>query len=126
MKEQTVFKVVAIDGNRLISSAQRQHCITYIPQIWVKPKIGKIFVFESQVDAKVFIKRFLTWGNSIFQIWKSIGKNVSKMDFVAYTSHVTDFWNGHLPSKKFPDILKMRPPNGTLFADEIKMIEKVA
>jgi hypothetical protein len=125
MKEQTVFKVVAVDGQRLISSAQRQYCIIYIPKVWIEPRIGKIFVFKSQVDARSFIRKFLSWGNSTIQIWKAIGKNVTKIDFIACASHVTEFWDGRFPNKKFPEALRVVPPDGTLIADEIKMIEKV-
>jgi hypothetical protein len=123
--EETVFKVVTVDGNRLVSAAQRQYRIIYIPKIWIKPRIGKIFVFKSRVDARAFIRKFLTWGDSTFQIWKALGKNVSEMRVIACTSHITDFWNGNLPNKGFPDILKMNSPYGTLVVDEIKLIEKV-
>ena len=128
MEKQTeVFKVVTTINCNLVSAAQREeYQVTYIPQIWVKPKIGKIFAFESQKTAAKFIRTHLFGYDRVFQIWKAVGKNVSKLDFMACSLNTKWFWDGDQPNEHFDPTLRLNTPKGTIGVGSIKLLEKVA
>lgn len=79
---------------------------------WTKPKVGKIFVFDSLENAQDF-----TWQGDV--IFKCEAKNPTKAHYRCFKNNKFEsFWSGY--GNSCDDV-----PKGTYFADEIKPLERV-
>lgn len=116
--EEEVFKVVSSDGKGLASAIERHYKVIYQPNEWIKPKIGKIFAFNTIEDASKFQANI---GESPpYELWKCIGKNIEKIDLICLRWDDTEqFWKG-IPTSTF------HAPSGTVVVSELKLLEKVA
>ena len=83
----------------------------------VKPKIGKIFCFNTKYNAAIFISKqeLLT---QCLTIHKSIAYNPKRCKIMSKWFEIDRFWN-KLCTKK--DCVK--PPKGTLLCDALKCLE---
>ena len=116
--QEEVFKVVSSDGNCLASAMERRYKVIYKPNEWIKPKIGKIFAFNTIEDARQF--RAGLGSNFRYELWKGIGKNIEDIEKICLNWEDTEmFWKG-LPTSFF------RAPPGTVVVDELKLLEKIA
>jgi hypothetical protein len=138
--KQRVWKAVWAQGGLLYSSAAEvrgsAYGLNYIPNVVAKPKIGKIFCFESLSTAR------LNFGSHIYrslayEIWEAEGYGAVKpeidMVFDPIYLHANrneialELW-GKIPatsSWKF-DANKIYLMKGTLFCKSIKLLRKVA
>ena len=116
--EEEVFKVVYSDEKGLASAIERHYKVIYQPNEWIKPKIGKIFAFNTIEDAREF--RAKIGGGPYYELWKGIGKGIMEIDLICLSWDDTEqFWEGISTST-------FHAPSGTVVVDELKLLEKVA
>lgn len=119
-----VYKVVRVEEDRLYSiCTSGEHRVEYSIDTVIRPKNGKLFVFETVEDANQFVYLFGFIG---FQIWKAETDKVYEAPQLiptsAHIAEASDFWyspNYYLP---FGSMLK---PKGTVWCDWIKLLERI-
>jgi hypothetical protein len=112
---QKAYKVVSVDGDRLISVVCRNSstCVNYKVGRWANPKQGAcpfLFVFNTRAAARKF-------RNS--HIWESL------VIYRCEVKNMTETREGiSIALNSFKDPSKW--PVGTRFADSVKLIEKIS
>lgn len=121
-KKKRYWKALNVEGDKFTSRIMRgKYCLVYPVGKWVKPPVGKIFIFETQ-------RRAVSFGGNdqrIHCVKKCEAKGVTeprgdRLPFDAKSS-IPSFWrkifkNGSLP-------ISDDWPNGTLWAKAIKIVE---
>lgn len=119
------YKVLRRNEDRLFSAivgrlnGTVQFCLEYIPDEWISPSLGKIFVFSSLDNAIDFVNERYTCS---FEIWECEVENPNRSVYsIPYADPhaIIKFW-------KNEDGLSLKPaPEGTVFCDRVKIIKKV-
>lgn len=112
------YKVVRSDNTSFNSN---RYSVRYKVNEWVAPilKGSKLFVFDTLEHAKVFLG---TNGTCYFSIYKCEAKNVTLATNRTTTEYMMSiFWENPNDYEYKNDI-----PVGTLWADEVKLVEKVS
>lgn len=126
--EQTVWKVVRQSDNeyRSVISYNYSFSIDYKLNEFVKPSLStsKIFCFRTRQQARVFKRDNMSLSDSQHSvIFKAIAKNVTKASIRAstwcFSNEIAKFWKHNSPVKG------VSVPDGTLFCDELMLIEKI-
>ena len=114
-----VYKIVRVEGNKLRSfsfSSDEDHSIEYKVGIKTFPKIGKLFAYNSFVNA---VARSLS--KSKFKIFKCEAEmskeKISKITY-AIDNDIRDFWLGL-------DTDLIDPPKGTIFCEHIMLLKEL-
>lgn len=129
-----VYKVVfkySRDLCSMIVSWSNSFCITYIPMVYVTPKIGKIFAFQELRHARQYSKY-----SRNFEIWealttsKPIPCDFQIADIV--TANILNLYWKNVPedSQKITgqhnhSVSKTEPPDGTVLCENLKLIERI-
>lgn len=99
-------------------------CLSYaVNKLTIAPKDTKLFVFDTLENAKQFFE-ICMYGSSY--IYKCEAYNVSKPKYMSEITSVSVplFWKLRKQKKSTKHIQKDVPP-GTLYADSVKLLEKV-
>ena len=116
------YKIVKSDFTSIASF--HKYGLEYEINKWIKPKIGKIFVFSSLLDTKYFIicNEMMCQNTMIF---KCDAKNLTKAIlrvFAPTSNTVAKFWElSNFDHSEF-STLAFR---GTMFCDAVKLIERI-
>lgn len=120
---KTYYKVVQYTPLHLTSARAGDFGIglNYIPNEWTSPRIpnSKIFVFDNLEDAERF-------KNEDEQIWECEVRNPRKAKYYSNIPHLDSFWS-YSPSKRVAIYKKTdsKVPDGTIFADAVKLTKQV-
>lgn len=130
------FKVVNNDAGAYYSAyITGGFRVTYTAGSWVRPTIGKLFVFKTQQEAEDFIGAL----PGTLEVWTCEAENTCEPGFVlsqnmvalagsGHNQYVLDgfksFWNTAVSGES--PFANLRPPVGSLIADAVKIIRKVA
>ena len=119
-REKTVFKVLLRERGQLVSAVQRRHKLTYIPNKWTKPVIGKIFAFEDDSTALTYMQELWDYLFT-YELWRCIGMNPVNIKRICHSEgelyQIVRFWKGDF-------VLTCPPPPGTVVVDKLKLLEK--
>ena len=120
------YKVTNLLNQSFVPYISIDYKIQYRIGEFVKPKIGKIFVFEKFEYAAEFLEN--EGGEGI--IWEAEFKNSSSsfstyyekiLSYPAYLRNLELFWD---KEKRYDYELPLKaPPRGTLFVEELKLIK---
>ena len=125
--ENSYYKVVSINKKKqLVSAITRDYYIHYKFKKWVKPDIGKIFIFDTLKNAKKFLELNF---DKPWRIYKCYAKNVGPIEQVLQTSnfgllHCEAFWDNKLNNDEKIH-LTCYVLRGTLVADSVMLYQKV-
>ena len=115
---QEVYKLVFNgDGKNSILysvlSKYSKYTIFYKTNIWIYPKIGRLFGFDTFKNAK---QKY-----TYTQIYRCLAKDVTYQEYMSCSddSDIEKFWNSKDPSYKIPT------PKGTVSFSAVKLIERV-
>lgn len=100
------------------------HNIKYKVNKFVKSSLpcSKIFCFKTRKDARRFKKQDISeHAHKNYLIFKCIGRNVTLAKKRSLVSNILieDFWQGKMDEYEMYDV-----PIGTLFCDELMLVEK--
>jgi len=124
-----VYKVVRRAPQGLFSATvlARQYrfaCVRYEPGKWTRPRIGKLFAFETLESAQRFCRDLLA--RQRYEIWEAEAENSRNREFMCIILHLTKrallkFWKkpGAVPTGLYA-------PGGTVLCDAIKLVRRVA
>ena len=137
LSENSYYKVVTIDKHRTLTSAiiGKNIFFSRTPNLrlyyklheWIKPKIGKIFIFDTLIHAKDFMRLDQT---REWRIYKCYAKNVTSINKIlepglSYEEVFRNFWNNKLTRYDEDCYLKDDVWSGTLVADSVMLYEQV-
>jgi hypothetical protein len=106
--------------------------ITYKIGEWVKPRIGKLFVFDTLQSAQAFEGKDIYGDGRIFEC--EIVESPFKLSICSKFLSIDEFWRRHTEVREtgsydlmFTDneLELMNCPLGTVMADEVKLIKEV-
>jgi hypothetical protein len=130
-KKRTVYKCLCNTNGMLYSfswiARSSPYGLTYKTTVINKPKIGKIFVFDSLENAILFIFDCTATRIVTNEIWECEASGVTPAVGAVYTNHFEDFWNKESndylnKSQKFSGL---GLPEGSLYCSSLKLIKKV-
>lgn len=129
-----MYKVVRKKGDKLYSATIVEHFwspiwnqsktwrIMYIPNEWVRSKVGGLFVFNNLSDAIFFPLEILnTHCLNEIEIWECRTKEAKPIGgIVVSPNDFLPFW-----TKSSTTLLIVTPPRGTLTASEVMLTKRV-
>lgn len=100
---------------------QEKWRIKYVPNVWIKAKIGNIFIFKKLEDAILFISGICNVKDEAHEIWRCQTKNAQKVTVLSDIGEFDflEFW------EKKPSYSKMVVPLGAYEATAIKLTKRV-
>jgi len=118
------FKVVITSDKKHWSTSyvwNNSGALQYSKNKWTKPKIlnSKLFVFESLAKAQYFAAFNVSGKSTQVSVFTCLAKNVVQLSDISFncdTPSIEAFWRHILPPAHI-----VRPPEGTYFADEVKI-----
>lgn len=121
------YKALSVSGNRFFSVLidTPGFCTEYKRGTWIRPRIGKVFLFKNKRVAKSFVLP-----NEVVFECEASGVEYVSREFVKELSERDSFWQrverGEIKLGKKYDVLQCDwLPAGTVLADKIKLIKEV-
>jgi hypothetical protein len=121
--QNTVYKVVDSELGSALASGD--YYVHYRPGKFVKAPAGtKFFVFESLEYAEDF-----AWKKIRLQIWKATARGLDvpprRIGDPTHSIDILDFWRTNNRGKSYGMLAGYRTPRGTLWADELRLDERI-
>ena len=113
----------SIHFNAILLSILKKWLVKYVPNKWVKAKIGKLFVFKNLDDAIRFAKEIRLIRFNEIEIWRCKTTDTRQLPLMGssiYTFLI--FWTGDIPPSP---INNTRPPKGTFVASKVMLTKRV-
>lgn len=130
-----IYKVVKrIPGNRLISvfgstPENSPFTVEYKPQTSVTPQIGMVFAFDSLLSVEYEWGAELNLPDTLIELWrcettkKPIPCNIRVPIDIDWKKK--SFWNNFPLSPEEDKLKGMRTPKGTVFCEDITLLERI-
>lgn len=100
-----------------------QYCIDYKLDEWISPKIGKIFTFDTYMNALAYQSRYTNFHKDFSTIYLALISDYEKpMLISAYqgSMYIERAWKDQLETRYY-----IPAPKGTLLSSQIKLIKKL-
>ena len=122
---KTVYKVVfhcKETGNRLSATYHKSNNLKYSTDETTVPEFGKIFAFETEEDALEFCRENLV----LHEIWRAeTSKTTKPTPYIPKVGNCYRAWWADNCRQVHNSLYQQATPNGTIWCDDLILIEKV-
>lgn len=118
------YKVVykSLEGNLYSCIAPGIWSLPYHPGVLVKPLIGKLFVFDTLVNALEFLDCNLLTE----EVWEAIGENLKPIETLVKWQHIEEFAKYFWKKQDDERIIVDTAPKGSMTSDSLVLTRKVS
>ncbi len=123
-----MYKVMKKTEQGLVSAiVSGGYCTLYVPGVWVQPKVGRIFVFDRIVQAKLFITMacptifdYELWTCQVKDPWDAPCVSPMTDDY-----SLSRFWDDFYTNRNYLDMWPKNAWDGIFLAESICLTQRI-